>query len=327
MGLGQAVAWQTGFGTAYGLTAVAAAGALTGAIVTWAVRSQRLARALSLLSLIGVGLALSLSGHAGTVEPRWLTRSAVFLHGACVAFWIGALAPLAVALRSDGGRPPLARFSRLAPYPLALLVATGITLAIVQLDRIDALWTTRYGLVLSCKLAAVAILFALAAANRYVFTPVAFAQGPIASRPLVRSIRIELAIALVILALVALWRFTPPPRALAAAGHVSVHIHGERAMAQVEVEPVRARGAKVEVMLLDAEVRPLAAKELTLVLSNPAAGIEPMRRNAISAGDSNWVVDDLRIPVAGRWRLRVEILISDFEKIVLEDQVELPRAP
>jgi copper transport protein len=143
----------------------------------------------------------------------------------------------------------------------------------------------------------------------------------------VRSIRIELAIALMILALVALWRFTPPPRALAAASHVSVHIHGERAMAQVEIEPVRDRGAKVDLLLLDGEFRPLAAKELTLVFSNPAAGIEPVRRNAVSVGDSNWVIDDLRIPVAGRWRLRVEILISDFEKIVLEDQLELPRAP
>ena len=29
----------------------------------------------------------------------------------------------------------------------------------------------------------------------------------------------------------------------------------------------------------------------------------------------------------GRWRLRVEILISDFEKVTVEDQVELPRLP
>src|SRR5262249_13526520 len=222
------------------------------------------------------------------------------------------------------------RFSRLVPYPLAVLVVTGITLAIVQLDRLDALWTTRYGLVLSGKLIAVAALLALAGANRYAYTPKVLtakevAQGPV--RALALSIKVELAIAVVILALVALWRFAPPPRALAAATHVSVHIHGEKAMAQVEIEPARARGAKVNVLLLDGELRPLAAKELTLVFSNPAAGIEPVRREAVDAGDANWVIDDLRIPVAGRWRLRVEILISDFEKVVLEDQVELPRAP
>lgn len=35
----------------------------------------------------------------------------------------------------------------------------------------------------------------------------------------------------------------------------------------------------------------------------------------------------LRIPVAGQWIVRVELLISDFEKIVLEDDVRLPRLP
>jgi len=270
---------------------------------------------------------LSLSGHAGTVEPRWLTRSAVFLHGVSVAFWIGALAPLLVALRSDAGRGALAWFTRLIPYPLAVLLASGIVLMVFQLDRIDALWTTGYGVVLACKLAAVALLLALAAANRYAFAPRFQAQGTVAAPALASSIKAELALALVIVALVGLWRFTPPPRALAAAERVSVHIHNERAMAQIEIEPVRGRGGTASVLLLDPELRPLPARELTLVLANPAAGIEPARRDAASEGDGNWRVDDLRVPITGRWRLRLEILISDFERIAIEDEVTLRRTP
>jgi copper transport protein len=327
IGLAEKVPWQTGLETAYGLTAITAAFALFAGIVSIATTSPRVAQALSLVGILGIGLALSLSGHAGTVEPRWLTRSAVFLHAVCIAFWIGAFVPLVVALRTDAGRGPLARFTHLIPYPLAVLVVTGTVLAIVQLDRIDALWTTRYGTVLVCKLAAVAALLALAAANRYRLVPRFDAKGAVAARPLAASIKIELALALCVLALVALWRFTPPPRALAAAEQVAVHVHGERAMAQIEFEPVRARGAKVSVLLLDAELRPLAAKELTLVFANPAAGIEPVRRNAVSEGEANWRIDDLRIPVAGRWLVRVEILISDFDKVTLEDQVELRRMP
>jgi copper transport protein len=83
----------------------------------------------------------------------------------------------------------------------------------------------------------------------------------------------------------------------------------------------------MSVLLLDAELRRLDAKELTLVFVNPAAGIEAMQRNAVSEGDSNWRIDDLRIPIAGRWQLRVEILISDFEKLVLNQEVDLPRLP
>jgi len=82
------------------------------------------------------------------------------------------------------------------------------------------------------------------------------------------------------------------------------------------------------------------------VLANPAAGIEPIRMMATRAGvsggadaastapsaatsaaTSTWRIDDLRIPVAGRWSLRVEILVSDFEKRIIEDTVTLPRVP
>jgi copper transport protein len=63
------------------------------------------------------------------------------------------------------------------------------------------------------------------------------------------------------------------------------------------------------------------------VLANPAAGIEPMRRGAAHAGESNWRIDDLRVPVAGRWNVRIEILVSDFDKVTVEDTVTLPRVP
>jgi copper transport protein len=321
----QVEVWRAGWETAYGLTALTAECAMLAALLALAA-PVRLARALALVGLVGIGLALSLSGHAGTVEPRWLTRSAVFLHGVTVAFWIGALIPLVVAIGA-GDRDALMRFSRLIPIPLAVLIATGCLLMFVQLDRVDALWTTRYGLVLSGKLAVVAVLVGLAVVNRYALVPRFAATGSApAGRPLAHSIRIEVALALVILALVASWRFTPPPRALAASERVFLHIHGGRGMAEIDIEPERGR-ARTSVKLLDPELHPLAAKELTIVLSNPAAGIEPMQRHGVSEGDGLWRIDDLRIPAAGRWQLRVEILISDFDKLVLDEEVDLPRLP
>ncbi|MFL5000755.1 MAG: copper resistance CopC/CopD family protein, partial [Xanthobacteraceae bacterium] len=321
----QVEVWRAGWGTAYGLTALTAECAMLAGLLAF-VAPVRLGRALALVGLLGIGLALLLSGHAGTVAPRWLTRSAVFLHGITVAFWIGALIPLVVAI-GVRDRDALMRFSRLIPVPLAILVATGCMLMFVQLDRVDALWTTRYGLVLSGKLAVVALLIGLAAANRFALVPrFAAAASPPAGRPLATSIRAELALALVILALVASWRFTPPPRALAASERVFLHIHGERGMAEIDIEPERGR-ARTSVKLMDPELHPLAAKELTLVLANAAAGIEPMLRQGVSEGDGFWRIGDLRIPVAGRWQLRVEILISDFDKLVLDEEIDLPRVP
>ena len=220
----------------------------------------------------------------------------------------------------------LARFSRAIPIPLALIAVTGLWLAYVQLGRVDALWTTDYGLVLCGKLIAVAVLLGLAAANRYRLVPRYAAQGAKAAKPLRVSIGFEFVLVLAILGLVALWRFTPPPRSLAAVTTVSVHIHGDKAMAQIEIEREGPR-ASAAITVLDGAFKPLAAKEVTLVLANPAAGIEPIRRAAANGTDGTWRVDDLRIPVAGRWNLRVEILIGDFDKAMLDDTVVLPRLP
>jgi copper transport protein len=63
------------------------------------------------------------------------------------------------------------------------------------------------------------------------------------------------------------------------------------------------------------------------VLANPAAGIEPVRRPALADDDVNWRIEGLRLPVGGRWTVQLEILISDFERVRLQDDVELPRLP
>jgi copper transport protein len=326
-GVAQQVAWRAGLETAYGFTAITAAFALFAGLFGLVATSPAVARGFSLVALLGVGCALALSGHAASAAPRLLTMPSVFLHGVCVAVWIGALLPLLVAARRRAGGRALARFSRLIPYPLALIVVTGVILAVVQLGRLDALRTTSYGAVLAGKLAAVAALLVLAGANRYRLVPRFEAAGSDAARPLAISIALELAIVLMILALVALWRFTPPPRALATDAPVSIHLHGEKAMAQIEFAPERARGVRVSVLVLDGEFRPLAVKEVGFALSNVAAGIEAMRRAAVAEADGGWRIDDVRIPLAGRWLVRVEILISDFEKVMLEDQVTLPRMP
>src|SRR6266508_556436 len=279
---------------------------------------------------IGIGGAFFRAWIADSASPAvvpWLVAAlAAGLLATPVS--VGSLLPLILAVRhAQAGSRALAWFSRLMPYPLGLIVITGLTLAIVQLGRLDALWSTSYGIVLACKLAAVIALLALAAGNRYLLVPRFEAAGGPTARALAISIAVELAIALVILSLVALWRFTPPPRALAATAPISIHLHGDKAMAQIELTPEEPRGARVSLLVLDGEFRPLAAKEVALVLSNVTAGIEALRRAAVSEGASTWRIEEVRIPGAGPWLVRVEILISDFEKVTLEETVAMPRAP
>jgi copper transport protein len=236
--------------------------------------------------------------------------------------------PLWFALRTGGGEGTLERFSRVIPVPLALLAASGLWLAYAQLGDAAALWSTDYGRVLIGKLILVALLLAFAAANRYRLVPRFHAGTGNAAANLRRSIGVELAIAAAILALVALWRFTPPPRALAAVSSVSIHLHGEKVMAQIDIARGNDGRAAATLQILDGAFRPLAAKEVTLVLGNPSAGIEPIRRAGVHAGAEDiWRVDDLRIPVAGRWDVTVEVLINDFELAAVKDAATLPRVP
>jgi copper transport protein len=70
----------------------------------------------------------------------------------------------------------------------------------------------------------------------------------------------------------------------------------------------------------------LRAKEITLVLANPDAGIEPISRTAMPAhDDGTWLIEGLILPTSGTWAVTVEVLISDFERIELTGNLVLPR--
>lgn len=326
-------AWRTGAGSPYGLTLGIAALAMALALAARHMRAPRAARGTSLLALIGVGLALAASGHASTAPPQWATRPAVFLHATGIALWVGALLPLAGALRAGNalGPPALARFSRLIVYPLTVLVLAGLVLAAIQLGSPSALLTTGYGRVLVLKLALVAAVLLLAAFNRWRLTG-AVARGEAhAARRLRRCIAVETAVLLAILAVVALWRFTAPPRSLALAAHtahaqdsVQVQLHDPRAMVDLRLAPAHAGPVAITAAIRGAS-GPLVAQEVRYTLSNRAVGIEALHAQATEVSPGVWRADAVAIPTAGRWTIEVAILVDAFTQVRLEGTATLGR--
>lgn len=318
--------WAAGLGTSYANTIFMAILALAAGIAATGKADGRLSKAAGAAALIGTGLALALSGHASAAQPQWLTRPAVFVHAAAAAFWLGALVPMAAALRSPdaGARRALGGFSRSIVYLLALLAAAGVALALVQVVEPEALGGTEYGRILLMKLCFVLVLLGLAALNRWRFTAPALAGDAVAARNLRRSIKVEIVVAAAILAAAALWRFTPPPRVLIAeaATPAYVHLHSASVMADVSVLPGRIGPVVVTIFPMGADFSPLDAREVTLVLSKPDAGLEPLRRTAAKA-DGAWRVADLQIPLPGVWQVRVDVLISDFEIARLSGEISL----
>jgi copper transport protein len=323
-GVLQLAVWKAAAASSFGRTALIATLALLTALLALFFPS-RSGRLLAALAWLGLGAALVASGHASAAEPQLLTRPAVFLHAIGMAGWAGALLPLAFALRQADGAQALQRFSQRIPALLLVILLSGGALAIVQVERPQVLLTTPYGLVLTGKLVLVAALIGLGAFNRYQLTETVVSGLAGARALLTRIIAAEIVIIVAILAVVALWRFTPPPRALAAAAAqpASVHIHTDKAMADISVTPGRTGPVTITVSLLDGAFGPLAAKELRLALSRPEAGIEPIERQAIKQADGSWQIGDLTLPVAGRWTVELEILVSDFEMTRLKDTLDI----
>ncbi|TIT11643.1 MAG: copper resistance protein CopC [Mesorhizobium sp.] len=324
--LAQPGVWQAGLGTSFGRTVLAALVALGLGLLTL-VGPRGGAKLFALAGLAAVGAALAASEHASAAEPRWLTRPMVFLHGAGIALWIGALAPLGLAIRQKPveAAPFLHRFSQAILSVVAMLAATGIVLAVIQVQAPAALLETAYGRLLLVKLTLLFFLFTLAATNRWKLTGPAEAGETEVQRRLVRSIGIEMLIVLAIFGIAAGWRFTPPPRALAiaAAQPASVHIHTPKAMADLSITPGHVGPVAASMVIMTGDFGPLDASQVTLVLSKPDAGIEPIKRAATMRGDGTWRVDDLVIPVPGRWTARLDILISDFKIVKIEAPIDI----
>lgn len=329
--LAQASTWSAAIGGTYATTLVLYALALLAAAGTLGAR-QPLPGSLRVLgpgSLILIGLGAAASGHAGTAPPQWLSRPAVTLHVMSAIAWIGLLVPLARTLRphttpaqsaapvesaSAGATMPLAGFSRWITSVVGLLAASGLILAYLQLDEPDDLWQTNYGRVLIAKLCLVGLLLCLAAYNRWRLTRPTLAGSRAAARHLRIAIGVELILAILILAVVSLWRFTPPPRSLDAGKAMISAVTLADSHLQVQVNPGPGTW---HIRLSGPSAGPFPAEAVTLVLSNPAAGIEPMRRKARRQADGLWQASVPALPETGKWVIQVEILIDDFDQVTL----------
>ena len=320
--------WRTAISTSFGLAAALSLAALSCAAMAWQVRTVFFKRLSACLALFLLGAALACSGHASTAMPSWLAKPAVWLHAIAIVLWIGWLIPLAQALGQPSGPVLLKRFSRTIPAVVALLFASGALLTYLQLDRPASLWHTAYGQVLMVKLGCVSLLLALGAYNRYRLTAAALNGDANATRSMRRIIYVECMLAAAVLAIVALWRFTPPPRASVAAAPPSgivAHIHTDAASAEFDVQPAREGQAKtLTLRLRGPDGQALAAQDVDVVFSNASAGIEPIVFHAQPSPDGGWQVGHIELPYQQSWDVRIEALISDFERITLTTRLQPP---
>jgi copper transport protein len=319
--LGSAV-WQAALSTSYSLTAGAACLAALSALISISVKERAWAHLSSFAALALAGVAIAASGHAATAVPQAFSRPAVFTHVACATLWAGALLSLAYLYwTSHPTRTAvLRRSSSLMVWSVAILVLSGVAIAVLQLKPFSSLFTTSYGQVLLAKLCLVICLLALACYNRYWLTAPTLAGEIWAERRLLHSVGVELFLVLAILGIVALWRFTPPPRSMAMpSSEIALHVHSQQLMAELHIVP-----GKVGANSMTIEIIGAPAKAVNVSIRNDSAKIEPIRREAMRTNHQTWTVPELQIPVSGHWMLRLDVLVSDFESVTLESSFNTP---
>jgi putative copper resistance protein D len=203
-----AMVWHAGEGRA---AALRAAGLLlTIPALACGGRGRRLALA---------GAALAATSFAWVGHARDAAQGATPLllgvHVLAVAFWLGALGPLAILARRCELRrlgAVAARFGLIALAFVGVLLAAGAAVLWILLDRVSELWTSGYGCLACAKIALVACLLGLAAWNKLRLVPRIVAGDALAVRSLRRFIRAEMVVAgLILLITAALTTVAGPP--------------------------------------------------------------------------------------------------------------------
>ncbi|MCT4609240.1 MAG: CopD family protein [Pelagimonas sp.] len=158
------------------------------------------------VALVGGLLALwsfTQIGHVPELETTGV-RLLLLLHLLGIAFWIGVLGPLRALSRWPEHITSAAtlghRFGQTASVIVPGLILAGLLMAWLLLGELQALVTTGYGQTLLIKLVLVSAILSLAAANKLRFVPAMRAGDGKAARHLARSIEIETAVMLVVLA-------------------------------------------------------------------------------------------------------------------------------
>lgn len=128
----------------------------------------------------------------------------LLLHLVGIAFWVGVLPPLHHLSRKPDRIDEAAQlghqFGMAATVAVPALILAGLIMGWLLTGNLTALIGTGYGQALMIKIALVAVVLALAAANKLRFVPAMQAGEANAARHLARSIQIETAVILVVLA-------------------------------------------------------------------------------------------------------------------------------
>lgn len=277
-------------------------------------------------SLVAVGVATAapvLIGHSRLFEPDWLMLGADIAHLLTGAVWTGGLLGLLLLLRQRraqddavGTATVVARFSTWAGLTVALLAASGTTMALLMHRTWDGLFGSDHGRLLLVKLAVVAAALALAGWNRFRLVPTV--RGAADPRSGLSRLRRLLSAEAVVVGLAIVLTGSLVQLSPDTTGAEQAPIALEAEIGDGEVTAVLTPGETgantLTFDLRDTEGRALEPTEAPMIHAFlPEQDFGPVHALAAPDPDGGYRAE-LDLPLSGTWELEIHVRISRFEE-------------
>ena len=319
----------TSFGQAWAARLVLALGLAWIAALTLSGRlTERAAAIGGVVAVAGLAVTFPLSGHARVEGLFGIMSDAT--HAAAAGAWVGGLAILGLSLVTTRDRRSVyagsvPSFSAVALTAVALLLATGIINAFVELPELAALWESTYGRLVLAKSALLVVLVAAGAFQRRLVLPRLRRGAAGAGRLFRRVVAVELAAMVVVIGVTTALVAEPPGRA-ATAEAVSVASTVGALDLKLTVAPARVGPNELHVYVLDTgNGDPARVAEIAVSARLPSAGIGPLRFQSVPAGPGHVVVPAAEFPLPGAWNVRVDVRRGEFEESSSDSRVTIRR--
>lgn len=283
------------------------------------------------LPIAAIVATLPIAGHADTQSPRAVLIPSDVIHVLAGGAWLGGLVLLLVMFWprkgevEEGATAATGRFSRYALASIILLVIAGVAQSWFYLGSLGELFSGVYGLALSAKILLLGGIVALAAANRRRLARIAEGSGAAdRARALVRAMRGEVAIAVLVLAATAtLVRAAPP--VTVNSGPVIRELDLGPMRLQMDIEPGDAGPTDYHLYLFDRRTGAQIdrVEQLTVQLVHPEKDIGPITLDIPRKGPAHYELLNSPIGVSGDWVATVTVRVSEFDEYSAKTEFEI----
>ncbi|MGE3075165.1 MAG: copper resistance CopC/CopD family protein [Dehalococcoidia bacterium] len=287
---------------------------LMAAVASFMAEAPRRASGALVAAVVGYLWCFTQTSHAAAASGSGWAISFDIAHGAAATIWLGTVLSLVVLARLSRGNPEfkplLSKVALLASAMVYLLLATGVLGALAQIDTLDKLTSTRYGVTLLVKIGLIAPLLAIALYNAQRGRLKTLGPGS-ASRSFVRSGTLEVAMGILVVGAAALLTQSVVPRSIAPGGTGGTQVvqaGGVDVSFQAAPNVVGINSFRVD---LEADGTKVEAERVRLTFTPEADGGAPISLILEPAGPGTFLGSGAYLTTPGPWNVDIELRRAD----------------